>query len=44
MLERNTELTRAAIERERAREELQDAKQASAEDMRERVWRGRTFK
>jgi hypothetical protein len=43
-LDRDTELTRAAIVRERARAELQDEKQASADDLREQVWRGRTFK
>jgi len=42
-LDRDTELARAAIARERARAELHDEKRASAEDMRERVWRGRTF-
>jgi hypothetical protein len=43
-LDRDTELARAAIAREQARAELRDEKQASAEDLREQVWRGRTFR
>jgi len=42
-LDRDTELARAAIARERARAELHETKRPSAEEMRERVWRGRTL-
>jgi hypothetical protein len=43
-LDRDADLARAAIARERARAELRDEQQASAEDKREQVWRGRTFR
>jgi hypothetical protein len=43
-LDRDTELARAAIVRERARAALEDEQQASAADARERVWRGGTMK
>lgn len=43
-LDRDAELARAAIARERARAALQDEKKPTAEDIRERVWRGRTLK
>lgn len=43
-LDRDTELARAAIARERARAALEDEQQASAADARERVWRGGTMK
>jgi hypothetical protein len=43
-LDRDTELARAAIARERARTELQDEQETSAANLRERVWRGGTLK
>jgi hypothetical protein len=43
-LDRDAELARAAVTRERARAELQDEQEASAADLRERVWRGGTLK
>lgn len=43
MLDRNTELVRATIDHERARAELHDEREESAEEKRERVWRGETL-
>lgn len=43
-LDRDTELARAAIVRERARAELQDEQDSNAADIRERVWRGGTLR
>jgi hypothetical protein len=42
-LDQDAELARAAIARERARAELRDEKRLTAEEKRERVWRGRTL-